>query len=71
MSALQTARPLLNALLTTALAVLAFAALSALGAGTEPSLTAALILAGLLNIGTLASLNGDAILPTSALPVGD
>jgi hypothetical protein len=71
MSLLQTARPILNALLSTALAVLAFAAFAAFGAGVQASLIAALILAGLLNIGALASLNGEAVLPTCSLPVGD
>ena len=66
-----TMRPLVQALAVTCLGVLAFAGLSAAGLATEPSLFAALILAGGLNIGALATLNVEVFLPTSGMPVGD
>ncbi|MEI9885046.1 MAG: hypothetical protein WDN08_00885 [Rhizomicrobium sp.] len=67
----QIAKRLLPALLSTALAFAAFAGLARAGAGTETSLFAAMILAGLLNIGATASLNAEPFLPTSGAPVGD
>ena len=64
-------RPVLQALAVTGVGVLAFAGLSAAGFATEPSLFAALIVAGGLNIGALATLNGELLLPTSGMPVGE
>ena len=64
-------RPLLQALAFTGMGVLAFAGLDAAGFATEPSLFAALIVAGGLNIGALATLNGEVLHPTSGMPVGD
>jgi hypothetical protein len=68
---LQTARPLFAAVLSTILALFAFAALSRAGLDTNASLTAALIVAGLVNIHGLLSLNGDLLLPTSRKAVGE
>ncbi len=64
-------KPLLSALGSTGLAVLAFTALARSGAGLDASLLLSLILAGILNIGATAALNGDPYLPTSPVPVGD
>ena len=68
---LLTAKPLLLALVSTGLAILAFVVLSGAGYAMEPSLIAALILAGSLNIYGLAALNGEAFLPTSTGSVGE
>ena len=64
-------RPLLQALAVTAIGVLAFAGLSAAGFAVEPSLFTALTVAGGLNIGALATLNGELLHPTSGMPVGE
>ena len=64
-------RPLVQALAVTGIGVLAFAGLSAAGLATEPSLFGALLVAGGLNIAALATLNGELLLPTSGMPVGD
>lgn len=72
MSALASiARPLFQALAVTGIGVLVFAGLDAAGLATEPSLVAALIVAAGLNIGALATLNGEFLLPTSGMPVGE
>lgn len=72
MSALASiARPLFQALAVTGVGVLVFAGLDAAGFATEPSLFAALIVAAGLNIAALATLNGEILLPTSGMPVGD
>ena len=68
---LRTAKPLLPALVSTGLGILAFAVASAAGFGLEPSLLAALALAGSVNIYALASLNGEAFLPTSEGALGE
>ncbi|HEY4942009.1 MAG TPA: hypothetical protein VII56_11340 [Rhizomicrobium sp.] len=68
---IRTAGPLLQALISTGLGILAFAAMSGAGFGLEPSLTAALILAGSLNIYALASLNSEMLLPTSPGGLGE
>ncbi len=68
---IQTARPILQALMSTGLGILAFAALSGAGFTSETSLVAALILAGALNISALASLNGDGFLPTCEGAMGE
>ena len=60
-----------QALAVTGIGVLVFAGLSAAGFATEPSLFAALIVAAGLNIGALATLNGELLLPTSGMPAGD
>ena len=65
------ARPLLQAVAVTGMGVLVFTGLAAAGFATEASLFAALIVAGGLNIGILATLNGELLLPTSGMPVGD
>lgn len=70
-ASIRAAQPLLQALAVTGLAVLAFAALMGLGVTTEASLVAALILAGMLNIGALVSLNGEAFDPTCRGAVGE
>ncbi len=64
-------RPLLRALACAGAGVLAFAGLSGAGVGLEPSLIAGLIVAGALNIGTLASLQDAAWLPTSLGSAGE
>ena len=66
-----TVKPLVLAFVISGLGVLAFGALVQAGFATETSLIAALILAGVLNIGASASLNGEGLLPTSGMPVGD
>ena len=65
------AKPVLTALLGTAASVLGFGLLRAIGAQGDVSLISAVILAGLLNIRQLASLNCDAFLPTSLPSVGE
>ena len=67
----ETAAPILNALLSTGASVLAFAMLRSGGAGVDVSLLASMILAGLLNIRRLASLNCEALLPTCQPSVGE
>jgi hypothetical protein len=67
----RTIQPLLAALVATGTGVVAFAALSAGGFASETCLLAAMILAGLLNIGAFASLNGDNFLLTSPVPAGE
>ncbi len=71
MRALQTLKPLLQALAATALGVLAFGTFMQAGAGLETGLFAALVAAGALNVAATASLNAEAFHPTSGLPVGD
>jgi hypothetical protein len=67
----ETATPLLNAALSTGASVLAFAMLRTVGAGADVSLLSSMILAGLLNIRRLASLNCEALLPTCQPSVGE
>jgi len=67
----ETAAPILNALLSTGASVLAFAMLRSGGASVDVSLLASMILAGLLNIRRLASLNCEALLPTCQPSVGE
>jgi hypothetical protein len=66
-----TAAPILDTLLSTGASVLAFAMLRAGGAGVDVSLLASMILAGMLNIRRLASLNCETLLPTSERGVGE
>lgn len=66
-----TAQPLMAALISTGTGILAFAALSASGFASDTCLLVAMILAGLLNIGATASLNGAGFLPTSGVPAGE
>jgi hypothetical protein len=65
------AKALAGAALSTALALIAYAALSRAGLGAEVRLIAGLVVAGLANIHGLASLNGDLLLPTSRTAVGE
>ncbi len=67
----ETAAPILNALLSTGASVLAFTMLRSGGASVDVSLLASMILAGLLNIRRLASLNCEALLPTCQPSVGE
>lgn len=67
----EAAAPILTALLSTGASVLAFAMLRAVGAGADVSLLSSMILAGMLNIRRLASLNCEALLPTCQPVVGD
>ena len=67
----ETVKPILSALLRTAASVLAFALLRTAGAGGDLSLVSAVVVAGLLNIRQLASLNCDGLLPTSQPSVGE
>ena len=67
----EAATPIMNALASTALSVLAFALLRTAGAGVDTSLLSSMILAGLLNIRRLASLNCEALLPTCQQAVGE
>ena len=67
----EAAKPLINALLSTGASVLAFAMLRTTGLSPDISLLSSMILAGLLNIGRLASLNCEALLPTCEPAVGE
>lgn len=67
----EAAKPILGAFLSTAVSVMVFFAVRAAGAGGDLSLVSAMIVAGLLNIRHLASLNCDALLPTSLPSVGE
>lgn len=67
----EAAKPIVNALLSTGASVLAFAMLRAGGAGVDLSLVASMILAGMLNIRRLASLNCESLLPTSEPALGE
>ena len=67
----EVAAPILGALLSTGASVAAFAMLRAGGVGVDVSLLSSMILAGLLNIRRLASLNCESMLPTSRTAVGD
>lgn len=67
----RSARPILSALFCTALSLIAFAALLAAGFGADSSLVAGLVVAGLLNIARLASLNCEVRQPTCQAEVGE
>jgi hypothetical protein len=67
----ESAKPILNALMGTAMSVMGFALLRATGIQGDASLISAVILAGLLNIRQLASLNCARLLPTSEPSVGE
>ena len=65
------AKPLLPALASTGLGIVAFAVASGAGFSLELSLSAALALAGAVNIYALASLNGEGFLLTSQGALGE
>jgi hypothetical protein len=61
----ETVAPIALAVARTVLGAVAVLALRGTGLGADPSLLGGLVLAGLLNIRALATLNEEAILPTS------
>jgi hypothetical protein len=63
-------KPILKALFSTAISLLAFAVLRTGGVSAETSLTSGLVLAGFLNIRSLWSLTSDQLLPTSDQALG-